>query len=58
MHRRLMGVPEKERVEEILELVGLTEARNVKYKKFSLGDETALGHRPGLVAPAGVSGAG
>lgn len=43
LHRRLMGVPEKERVEEILELVGLTEARNVKYKKFSLGMKQRLG---------------
>lgn len=55
IHRRLMGVTNKNYLEEALELTGMTEVRNKKVKGFSLGMKQRLGisrallHRPELL---------
>lgn len=55
IHRRLMGVTNRNYLEEALELTGLTEARNKKIKSFSLGMKQRLGisrallHKPELL---------
>lgn len=55
IHRRLMGVTNKNYLEEALELTGMTEVRNKKIKGFSLGMKQRLGisrallHRPELL---------
>ena len=55
IHRRLMGVTNKNYLEEALELTGMLEVRNKKVKGFSLGMKQRLGisrallHRPELL---------
>lgn len=55
IHRRLMGVTNKNYLEEALELTGMTYVRNKKVKGFSLGMKQRLGlsrallHRPELL---------
>ncbi|SFF17945.1 bacitracin transport system ATP-binding protein [Paenibacillus catalpae] len=55
IHRRLMGMGNKEYIEEVLSLVGLLEARNEKVKNYSLGMKQRLGiarallHHPELL---------
>jgi bacitracin transport system ATP-binding protein len=55
IHRRLMGVTNKNYLEEALELTGMTDVRNKKVKGFSLGMKQRLGisrallHRPELL---------
>ena len=55
VHRRLMGVTNKNYLEEALELTGLTEVRNKRVKGFSLGMKQRLGisrallHKPELL---------
>ncbi len=55
IHRRLMGVTNRNYIEEALELTGLTEVRNKKVRGFSLGMRQRLGisrallHRPELL---------
>lgn len=43
IHRKLMGVPGKNCIEESLKIVGLFDARNRKIKDFSLGMKQRLG---------------
>jgi bacitracin transport system ATP-binding protein len=55
IHRRLMGVANKNSIEEALNITGLEEARNKQVKKFSLGMKQRLGlarallHQPELL---------
>jgi bacitracin transport system ATP-binding protein len=55
IHRRLMGVTNKNYLEEALELTGIIDLRNKKVKGFSLGMKQRLGisrallHRPELL---------
>ncbi len=55
IHRRLMGVTNKDYLEEALELTGMTDVRNKKVKGFSLGMKQRLGisrallHKPELL---------
>jgi bacitracin transport system ATP-binding protein len=55
IHRRLMGVTNKNYLEEALELTGMTEVKNKKVKGFSLGMKQRLGisrallHKPELL---------
>ena len=55
IHRRLMGVTNKNYLDEALELTGLAEVRNKKVKGFSLGMKQRLGisrallHKPELL---------
>lgn len=55
IHRRLMGVPERSRIDEALELAGMYEVRNKKAGSLSLGMKQRLGiarallHRPELL---------
>lgn len=55
IHRRLMGVTNKNYLEEALELTGMTEVRNKQVKGFSMGMKQRLGisrallHRPELL---------
>lgn len=55
IHRRLMGVTNKNYLEEALELTGIADVRNKKVKGFSLGMKQRLGisrallHRPELL---------
>ncbi len=55
IHRRLMGVANKNYLEEALELTGMTDVRNKKMKGFSLGMKQRLGisrallHKPELL---------
>lgn len=55
IHRQLMDMPNKNCIEETLELVGLLDVRNRKVKKFSLGMKQRLGlaralmHHPELL---------
>lgn len=43
IHRKLMGIREKGSIEEVLNLVGLSETRNKKVGEFSLGMKQRLG---------------
>lgn len=43
IHRKLMGIPGKECVDEVLEIAGIYEARNRRTKGFSLGMKQRLG---------------
>jgi len=43
IHRRLMGMGNKECIEEVLRTVGLPEAKNQKVKSYSLGMKQRLG---------------
>jgi len=43
IHRKLMGVPDKNCIEESLETAGILEARNKKINEFSLGMKQRLG---------------
>lgn len=55
IHRKLMGIKKKDSVEEVIHLVGLSEARNKKVGEFSLGMKQRLGigrtllHKPELL---------
>ncbi|TGE38913.1 ABC transporter ATP-binding protein [Desulfosporosinus fructosivorans] len=55
IHRKLMGIKKRDSVEEVLHLVGLSEARNKKVGEFSLGMKQRLGigrtllHKPELL---------
>lgn len=42
-YRILYGIPEKDRIKSALEMVGLTDTGNKKYKNFSLGMKQRLG---------------
>jgi bacitracin transport system ATP-binding protein len=43
IHRKLMGIKKRDSVEEVIHLVGLSEARNKKVGEFSLGMKQRLG---------------
>jgi len=55
IHRKLMGIKKRDSVEEVIHLVGLSEARNKKVGEFSLGMKQRLGigrtllHKPELL---------
>lgn len=55
IHRKLMGIKKRDSVEEVIHLVGLSEARNKKVGEFSLGMKQRLGigrtllHKPEIL---------
>jgi len=55
IHRKLMGIKKRDSVEEVIHLVGLSEAQNKKVGEFSLGMKQRLGigrtllHKPDLL---------
>lgn len=55
IHRKLMGIRDKDTVEEVLHLVGLSDTRNKRVSEFSLGMKQRLGigkallHKPELL---------